>query len=115
MAALLAGQGVMEVAAAYNLDEATVRNWKRKIPEERLTEVNAKKRDRIGDLLAEYVCANITTLQVQAEHARDRTWLKEQSASEVAVLHGVLADKLCRILAAAEQAEDGRESGGDPL
>lgn len=111
IAALLAGQGVNEVAEAYKIDKSVVSRWRSALPESELQQVATKKRDEIGDLLTDYLREVLTTLQVQAQHARDTAWLKGQSASEVAVLHGVLCDKGIRILEAAELAAGEPDAG----
>lgn len=106
MTALLAGQGVAEVAERYNLSPSTVKNWKRRLADRKLTEINPEKEDEFGDLLSAYLREVLTTLQVQARHARDLDWLKTQPASELGVLHGILCDKGIRILEAAERANE---------
>jgi hypothetical protein len=111
IAALLAGQGVNEVARNLNIPKANVSRWGREVAEQ-LEQLGTQKKDEIGELLTGYVRSNITALRVQTEHAADTTWLKKQSASEVAVLHGVLADKLVRILEAAEAGREYAEQRG---
>ena len=112
MAALLAGQGVDEVAAQYKLPKATVSRWKASIPGE-MEQVGTKKRERIDDLLLNYLEETLTTLSVQQQHFRDKAWLTTQSAQELAVLHGVSTDKAIRLLEAAEAASDGDD--GEPV
>jgi hypothetical protein len=111
MAALLAGQGVTEIAEERSLPHQTVSDLKRALERE-FGELRPEKKDEIGELLTGYVRANLNALRVQTEHAADTTWLKKQSASEVAVLHGVLADKLVRILEAAEAGREYAEQRG---
>lgn len=106
MAALLAGQGVAEVAAQYQLDKSTVKNWKRKLAPLGLTRVNPENEDEFGDLLAGYLREVLTTLSVQAEHARDKAWLAKQSGADFALIHGILCDKGIRLLEAAERAAE---------
>ena len=97
MAALLAGQSVSEVAAAYKIPEGTVRSW--------CTRVRAAEiRPEIGELLVVYLRENLVTLAQQQAVFRDVAWLKEQGASELAVLHGVLTDKAIRLLEALGNA-----------
>lgn len=109
MAALLAGQGVAEIARAYRLRESTVRTWRGRLAGPEVAAVRAKKGDEFGELLAAYLRQLLTTLSAQAEHARDGAWLEKQDAGELAVLHGVMVDKTLRILEAAERAgEAGR-------
>lgn len=111
VAALLAGQGVSEVAEAYSIDKSVVSRWRAAIPHAELQQIATKKRDEIGELLTGYLREAITTLRVQAEFARDTTWLKTQPASEVAVLHGVISDKTVRLLEAAELGEADEATG----
>ena len=104
MAALLQGQGATEIAKQYELNEATVRNWKRSLEPARLTEVNEKKKDEFSELVATYLREVLVTLSVQVRHARDPEWLKGQDAAGLGVFHGILTDKAIRILEAAERA-----------
>lgn len=106
MAALLAGQSANSVAKEYQLPKSTVSRIRAQMGD--LEPVGTQKQNRIGELLGEYVECNLITLKAQSEHFRDKTWLGRQPASELAVLHGVLADKTIRILEAAE-AGDGIE------
>lgn len=107
MAALLAGQGVTEVATKYSLDPSVVSRWRKLIPTVQLQEVATKKEDEFGDLLAGYLRETIITLSAQARHFRDADWLKDQDAGALAVLHGVQTDKAIRLLEAAERANNG--------
>lgn len=98
MAALLSGQSVTHVAREYKVPVGTVRSWRSRManPEP----VASEKREAIGDLLVEYVEANLRTLKEQSEVFRNRLWLEKQDASQLAVLHGVIADKTVRLLEA---------------
>ena len=96
MAALLAGQGVTEVAEAYRLPTSTVSRWKA------TARLEAGHSDDMGALLLEYLTENLRTLRAQAVAFRDPTWLREQSASEAGVMHGILCDKSIRLLEALE-------------
>lgn len=104
LAALLAGQSFSQVASAFGVPIGTLKSWKqRDMGGVRSPDASAK-RERIGVLLLDYLEEGITTLRVQARVFRDETWLKAQSASEAAVLHGVLADKQFRLLEALADA-----------
>jgi len=96
MAALLAGQGVMDVAREYDLPASTVSRWKKKAREE------AGRTDDVGALLLEYLRENLVTLTAQAKRFRNPEWLEGQDASDAAVLHGVMTDKAVRLLEALE-------------
>ena len=101
MAALLTGQSIDKVAEEFALPTATVRAWRNKLKAENIVS-EPQKRDEFGELILGYLRENITTLTAQSIFARDTDWLRAQPASEVAVLHGVLADKTFRLLAALE-------------
>ena len=90
MAALLAGQGVSELANQYNLPSSTVSRWKR--------EAGGAVTADIGELLLAYLQENLKTLKEQAVVFRDVEWLKGQDASSLGVLHGILTDKAVRLL-----------------
>lgn len=108
MAALLAGQAVGEIAKQYTVPESTIRSWKsRQQNGESVAVVATEKKEFVGDLLVEYLVEALKTLRIQAEFFRDKTWLKSQGASEVAVLHGVVSDKTIRLLEAIASSEAG--------
>lgn len=104
LAALLAGQSITGVAKEYRLSKATVIAW-RDAAGAGATVVEPQKRLELGDLIADYLREVLTTLSVQARAVRDEAWLKQQPASELAVLHGVLTDKAIRILSAIDAGE----------
>ncbi|HPD41468.1 MAG TPA: helix-turn-helix domain-containing protein [Anaerolineae bacterium] len=105
IAALLAGQSVREVAREYQIPRSTVGKWSATMDRPTIDEKDAKK--QIGDLILEYLREVLITLVAQQEVFRDATWLRQQPASEAAVLHGVLTDKAIRLLEA--MAPDGGE------
>lgn len=104
MASLLAGQGVTEVASQYNLDVSVVSRWRSSIPSDQLQVIASKKGDRIEHLLFEYLTETLVTLKEQTILARERDYVTKQPAGELAVLHGVMADKAVRLLEAAHRA-----------
>lgn len=95
-----------DVARKYKLPKSTVSRIKNELAPEVLEQIGTEKRDRIGDLLGQYVECNLITLKEQSVHFRNTEWLQKQPASELAVLHGVIADKTIRILEAAEYTTD---------
>ena len=97
MAALMAGQSLNSVAAEYQIPEATLRYWKGRA---RAIPVDPQKENVIGDLLIDYLEANLKALKSQAEVFTDKSWLSEQGASEAAILHGVMTDKAVRLIEA---------------
>lgn len=104
MAALLAGQSVSSVAKDYNLPKGTVSNWKRGIGTGEGIRKRTQKSERIGELLIDYLEANLKALKAQTAVFADTTWLQKQTAENAAVLHGVLTDKAVRLLEALSHA-----------
>lgn len=98
MAALLAGQSVDQVAEQFDLPRSTVHSWSRHADEVR----PKKDAAEFGDLVADYLRATLRSLQAQVVVFGDPEWLKTQPAHELAVLHGVQADKAFRLLSALE-------------
>lgn len=98
LSALLAGQSINSVAREYNIPPGTISNWKNRpgIP----TNGIQKRSEAIGDLLVQYLRTNLATLEKQAEFFGDEDWLRQQSASDAAVLHGVMTDKSVRLIEA---------------
>ena len=96
MAALLAGQGVSEVAEEYALPSSPVSRWKAEARKE------AGRSDDVGELLLDYLSENLRTLRAQAVAFRDPDWLRDQEANSAAVLHGVMTDKAVRLLEALQ-------------
>lgn len=112
MAELAAGQGVGAVAKKYEIPAGTVKSWKKRLKGEQ--PVASEKKEAIGDLLVKYLETNLQTLRVQSEAFRDREWLARQSASEVAILHGVLTDKTVRLLEALGGPDDATPDDATP-
>jgi transposase-like protein len=90
----------MEVARDLGLPESSIRNWKRTLTPEQIAEINARKGQRLDDLVFDYLQENLTTLRAQSKLLRDESYVTKQPASEMATLHGVMADKTIRLLEA---------------
>lgn len=102
MAALLAGQSVCQVAAEFQIGKATASRWRSEIGSTDLERVGTQKEANLEQHLLDYVSTNLRTLKAQSEIAARPDWVQKQSASELAVFHGVLADKTLRILSALQ-------------
>lgn len=98
LAALLAGQGVNEVAAAYGLDSGLVSRWKSAIPESQLQQVAVEKKERLVDLIESHLIASLKGAAKCAEQAHNDDWRNKQSAENLAVFYGVLSDKSIRLV-----------------
>ena len=98
---LVLGMSAREVGRKYGVDEKSVRNWRdRYLPEPQKSAMSAQNNVDVGALIAAYISDGITTLAAQARHFRNPDWLAAQNAKDLAINHGVLADKLIRVLAA---------------
>lgn len=105
LAALLEGQAISKVAEVYKIPEGTIKSWKARLAT-KTSVVASEKRALIGDMLVEYVEENLRTLKEQGATFRDQAWLQKQKAAEVAVLHGVIADKTIRLLEAMGRQQE---------
>lgn len=111
IAALLAGQGVTEVARAYKVPKATVSRIKNELTPAQLEQVGTEKRERIGDLIEGHLSASLKAAATIARKTTDDAWLTKQNAADIAVFYGVLTDKAVRILEAAESANQSEGEG----
>jgi len=103
MAALLAGQGVNEVAAAYQLDSGLVSRWKAKIPATQLQQVAVEKKERLVDLIENHLIASLKGAAKLADQTDNDKWRDSQTASDLAIFYGVLSDKSIRLLEIASR------------
>lgn len=109
MAALLTGQSVSEVAKQYKVPRGTVARWSSEVNKDTNETFRNTKRERIGELIVSYLEEGLITLQEQVKVFRNEEWIKKQGASELAVLHGVIADKQIRLLEALAGDEEESE------
>jgi transposase-like protein len=105
VAALMAGQGVSEVSRATGVPKATVSRIKNDLAPEIMEQVGTEKKERLENLIADCLAANLTTLRHISEFARRPDWLIAQSAHDLAMFYGVTADKAVAILEAHAAAQ----------
>jgi transposase-like protein len=120
LAELLAGETLHKVAEKYGVSRTTLRRWHAEAgtPTGGRTLIQAPGRRDLGELIGGYLEQALLTLAAQAKFFRDPDWLKQQSAADVAILHGVVHDKTLRVLAALERPEEGIEvpvPRGEPI
>jgi hypothetical protein len=110
LAALVAGQGLEAAAEEYKVPLGTVKAWRHRMKGAASeTLATTERSEEIGELLVEYLHANLTTLKAQTVVFSDPEWIKKQNAADAAVLHGVMTDKAIRLLEALSG------SGGPPV
>lgn len=107
LAALLT-HSFSQVAAMFNVPIGTLKSWKQRdiagTGASVLSADASAKKERIGQLLLDYLTESLTTLTEQQKVFRNEAWLKGQDADKVAILHGVVADKTIRLLEALADA-----------
>jgi transposase-like protein len=114
IAALLTGQRVGVLAEQYHLPQQTVSEWNKQAKSLLTEAVRSKKVTvDISGGLNRYLEAALAAIATQTEISADRAWLKRQDASSFAVLHGVMVDKIIRLLEAAEAGREQAEES-DP-
>lgn len=113
LAQLLAGLAPSDVARATGIPVGTLRSWKsRQQHGESVATVATESRERIGELLLEYLEVTLGTLIVQQKAFTNVEWILKQSAAEIATLHGVSVDKAVRLLEGLSDAPDSRDTSG---
>jgi transposase-like protein len=111
IAALLEGQSVSRVAKDYNIPSGTVKSWKNRQEQAGFatSETVATQKKEISNLIIELLETHLRAA-IGITNAIDSSYIKKQSASEVAVLLGVINDKAFRILEALGRAGDNDQS-----
>ena len=118
LAALASGESAAVVAVRLALPVGTVRGWKYRLLTGGSTgAVSAGVRDRIGELVLQYLSESLRALREQAKVFGDPEWIGRQPAGDIAILHGVMCDKSIRILEALEgpEPDDGAAGGAGAL
>jgi transposase-like protein len=105
MAALMTGQSLGQAAREYNIPKSTVARWKKEAFAGQESGTDGTQKKEIGELVTDYLRANLEALRAQVTLFADKDWLFKQNASEVAVLHGVMTDKAIRLLEALGDRE----------
>lgn len=109
LAAILSGSSLREISRAMHIPETTVARWRDqagigpKPPDPRL--LGEEKKADLGERVGDYLDDILVSLRAQAIHTRDPDWLARQDAGQLAILHGVLADKAVRLLGALRTDE----------
>lgn len=98
---LIIGQGA--TAAKYDIPRSTLATWQQKYE---IVQNSTLKKGRIGALAASYLEANLQALTAQAYVASQPDYINRQSAENLAVLHGVMADKSIRLLEALQHHDE---------
>jgi predicted RNA polymerase sigma factor len=111
IAALLAGQGVNQIAKAYSVPSSSVSRIKARIPKEQLEQVGIQKAENIASLISQNLEASFNAIHNILRQTEDAEWLGQQPASELATFLGVTSDKVFRVLEAIENAQTNEPEG----
>lgn len=98
IAALLAGQGVNEVATAFGLSKSVISRIKNEIAPAQLEQVGTQKKERLVDLVESHLTESLKAATAIARQTQDDLWRSKQSAENLAIFYGVLSDKSIRLL-----------------
>lgn len=110
IAALLAGQGVNQVAEAYKVPKSSVSRLKKLIPREKLEQVGTQKGEHIAELISANLEASFGAIHNILKVTENAEWLNKQPADELGTFLGITADKVFRVLEAIENAQAPPES-----
>lgn len=104
MAALLLGQPAAQIAHQFGLPVATVRRW------EAAYDISnpIKRRDNLSEMLLVFVEQELASLMSISIATSDEEWIKDQSASDLAMFVGAKQDRLMKILEAYSRAQASR-------
>ncbi len=104
IAAFFTGESITSVAARMGVPFSTAAGWKNSA-NTAADVIGEQQKDELGELVTEYVREGLSTLRLQAREFSQHGWLERQNAADVAILHGVLADKITRVLSAIHALE----------
>lgn len=120
VARTLAGESPKSIARSLTIPESTIRSWRDTArtliaewaDEERIrTGGTPKNAAWLNDEIWGLVGDSIAAIRAIARQTANAEWLSGQNAAQLAVLAGVLHDKLVRILSAIELQGSGAGTG----
>lgn len=114
LADIASGESLKSVSSRYHLSRTTLQLWSRDAQGANRSAIqNVHETREVGQpsrmpaLLNAYIEQGIATLTKQLEVTSREEYIMKQSAGSLAILHGVTADKLLRVLAAIRPVEPG--------
>lgn len=103
---LVAGKTIQETATELDTAYRTVVRIRKELPDEFLHYFGAAKTNEMDELIEQGLKAQLESTNNLLAVTRDEDWVKKHSASELAILFGVVNDKVFRVLAAIERANE---------
>jgi transposase-like protein len=115
LAELATGSSVTAVAQQFGVSRRAIQLWRDAAHLPKLAPATQEKRADLGERLYDYLDASLVALRSQLDVFGDPVWLKEQNAHDLGILHGIIADKTGRLLAAVRPGGAGDGAGdADP-
>ena len=113
-AQVIAKHGLGEPKARIARDLGVSRGYVQQVTRDAPPMLSSEKRDDLGRLVYEYVSATLLALTAQAKVAADPTYIWKQSADQLYLLHGTMADKAVSILERLEPVSFDGDDGPSP-
>ncbi len=103
-----AGDSELQLAERYDVPRTTLQKWLK--GHERATKTSLTIYD-YDAMAVRLIDGSISALGAIQNIASDKSWLEGQDAGQVAILYGVIADKLYRVLGAIRRPESDEPTG----
>ena len=120
VADVLSGESVTTTAKKYGVSRRAVQMWRNQagVPSHGALQTN--ERDYLRRRIVEHTNANLDALAAIAQHVQNPAWLLKQNAHDLAILYGVIFDKLARLAVAVagdgpDESDGGRGAAGRPV
>jgi transposase-like protein len=124
LAELATGDSISAVAKRHNINKGTVSRWNREAAAFVPTAPGAmvavvaqpdatqktRAREAVEGRLYDYMLSSIDTLAAQIRLFGNDEWLRKQPAGDLGNLHGIVADKTARLLAAFQRGIDAADT-----
>lgn len=106
------GHSYTFVANKLGISVGTAKTWKHNIMPSITAEMRKDWAEQIEYNLYRTIIMAQHAMMEQLEVMSDSEWIRKQTASDLAVLHGVTHDKVVRLLEATGQGQDADEGRG---
>ena len=109
VAAALAGGSTRTVAKQFGVAPSSVRGW---CKDAQPTKTNSLATLDIDGIALRLIDGSVSAVGAISGVTLDEAWLRRQNAHDLAILYGVIADKLIRVLGAIKRPDDGSADSG---
>lgn len=102
----LQGNTASYVAKKLDIPLNTAKVWRRETISDITSEMRREWAAQIEENLYRTIIMSQAAMLAQLEVMSDPTWIKQQTASDLATLHGITHDKVIRLLEATGQGQE---------